>query len=104
MAIEVKFKVKGDDEVYDDPMEAVTRAALLSQKLGGEPLVLMRGSRSVRRFDFRNIDTNDYQWTSLGVINMPEPITETGAQVTDEKDYSPAAVLNRSLNDDKKGI
>lgn len=80
MAIEVKFRVKDDERLYDNPLDVVGRAAYLSQQKDGAPIAMERGVKYTR--------SQEFKWTSLGEITLPKPITETGAVAVDDETLS----------------
>lgn len=77
MAIEIKFRVAQDTELFDDPISVVNRAAYLSQQLGGIPMTMERGVKYTR--------SQEFKWTSLGKIEFPMPSAE-GSAVMEETD------------------
>lgn len=61
--IEIKFRVKGDDREYDETMDAVNRAAFLSQMNDGDQRIIERGVKYTRR--------NEFEWMSLCAVSLP---------------------------------
>ena len=80
MAIEIKFKIEGNDELFDNPMDCVKQAAFISQSRGGEGVKMWRGVKYMH--------STDYRWTSIGNIELPLPLTNSGPVAYDNKGES----------------
>lgn len=83
----IRFKVDGDDKLFEDPIELVRHAAFLSQSRGGEKLKLMRGVKYKHRKDFK--------WTSMGGFELPLPATDMGPIAYDDNGVSATSVFQR---------
>lgn len=92
MSMEIRFKVDGDDRMFEDPMELVKHAAFISQSRGGEKLKLMRGVKYKHRKEFK--------WTSMGGFELPLPATEQGPVAYDDRGVSAPSEFQRNV----KGI
>lgn len=87
MAIDIKFRVEGSDELFENPMDAVHKAAFISQSNGGEPAKMWRGVKYKH--------SKDYKWTSIGSINLPLPLTNSGPVAYDDNGSSAPSVFQR---------
>lgn len=79
MAIEIKFKVEGQDDLYDDPIDAMMEAAYISQNQGGTDVKVFRGVKYTR--------SQDFKWTSVTKINLPSDVTEKGPVAVRDNDF-----------------
>lgn len=87
MAIEIKFKLEGCDELFENPMDAVSKGAFLSQSQGGKPVKLMRGVKYTH--------SKEFKWTSMTNIELPMPLTDDGPTAYDHDGTSAPSVFQR---------